>query len=147
MKLSEIDWDRILPKTLSTANPAAGADPAVITVPAKTVYRVMGVFNTITTDGNAADRYPYLLELQDGTNTSGRYAAATPITASLTGVMTSFNGGGAGGAVGDAQVQSVPIPPRGIELPPAGKLQLKYLNIQAGDDATAAVITYKEAPA
>lgn len=147
LKRDSFNWDILGLKQSTTANPAAGADPAAVTVPSGKRYLVLSAINTVTTDANVANRYPYLHIKNDGSASTAMYMAATPITASIAGQIVSFGGGAAGGAIGAGQVIAIPIPSGGVEVPAAGTIRVQYLNIQATDDAAAMTLIYKEAPA
>lgn len=139
-------WEALPMSVGSTADPAAGAQLANITVPAGKRWLVLGLSYQITTDANVADRQPTLVFRADGTNTTS--AVGTPvITASLTAVRVSFGLGGAyGGTAASNGIVFAGMGP-GVELPASGNMQAYIYNIQATDNATIAYYVYKEAPA
>lgn len=145
-RTSCVDWSRIKTITIAgTVNPAAGADPAAVTVPAGKRWLLLGMYFAMVTDANAANRYPYLTVRHDGTNATSYFGASTPQTASLTQNWGFAPGAGQGGAIGAGLVASVGFG-EPIEIGPGGNFQIRFLNIQVGDDCTAVTYAYKEAP-
>jgi hypothetical protein len=106
---------------------------------------VVGGYVQMITDANAADRYPYLQVWKDGSNTMFNFMATTPQTASLTQYWTFGPGSGQSGPIGNNLKSHLGIGD-GIEVPAGGYIQCRFLNIQAGDDATAFVLYYKVMP-
>lgn len=136
-------FDDMIVRTGATADPAAGADPAAVTVTTGERWLLLSCACTMVTSADAANRYPYLVITHDGTNAIDRYMATTPTTASLTQTIT-FGGGATGGAIGDGLMYSIPIPVNGIEINSAGIFQVKFLNIQAADNCGVMRYAYKK---
>ena len=137
-------WNSVPVKVLTTANPAAGADPAAFTAtPAGKVWELQGAVCVITTDGTGANRYPYL-EINIAGVGNYLYAfQATPVTATIAGQICSFlTGVTAGGAIGASLIYVSPV--TSIRLVAGTVVRFRFLNLQGGDDATAAGLYYKE---
>ena len=138
-----VEWDLISPKIQVGANPGAGLDAAVITVPAGKRWLLIAAYFTIVTSVAVADRYPYLTVTQQS-GSAYTISAQTPVTASLTQGFTFVAGAGAGGYVAAGGGLTVPIGMM-TELIAGGTLQMKVANIQAADDSSATYWFYKEA--
>ena len=140
MKSSEFNWDKLRVSLAYTANPAAGAQPAAITVPASQVFQFRGGGYLVTTDANIVNRYPFCGTKDDGTNYHMRAISLLPITASLTAAEAWFVPGAAsGGPVGSGLSQTIGIAP--LEVDAAGVIQFGLASIQVGDDI--GVVYYK----
>jgi len=145
--LCSVMWDELPISYAATADPAAGANPAVMTVPAGKRWLWLAGSCSLTTDATVIDRYPLLVvkQLAAG-NVEERYMSPTPITASLT-VISTFAGGAAAAAIVANGQCNVPIPAGGIEIKAGGTVQVTFLSIQAADNAGAVFYKYKEAEA
>lgn len=131
-------WDGIAVITAATADPAAGSNPAAVGPAANRRWLFLGGAASLVTDATVISRYPLVVELGDGTNTSGRFLENAAHTASLT-VIHSI------GAHGIVSVQGyIPIPRPGIELPGGGTVQVQASNLQAGDNWGPLYYKYKE---
>lgn len=136
-------FGRSVLSTTTTANPAAGAQLASITVPSNKAWRLLGLSYQVTTDANVANRVPALTFRPDGTNTTLGSAPNVPVTASITSLRVVFSVGGAnGGTVATNGLLSAGIPD--IVMPEGGIYVAYFYNIQAADDLTAATYTYQE---
>jgi len=134
-------WDDVPLSTANGANPAAGADPAAITVPAGKRWLLLGVRDQMVTDANVADRFPTLTV----TNGATAFFATVDSNAQTAGLTHQhYFALGAGAAVLSGTTHIINIPIGGIELGPGYVFQVTYANIQAGDDATAITYVYKE---
>ena len=143
MRIKDLGWGDISPKSDATANPAANTDPASVTVTKRTL--LTGLFFTHVSDGNGANRYPYLTVWTDGTNVTHYFFATTPQTANLTQNWSFVPGTGQGGVIGDNLAASVGfgLP---VEIPVGGKFQIRILNKQATDDTSLLRYAFKEWP-
>ena len=144
--LDAFDWDTIPITIAVTANPAAGADPVAFTCPTGKKRRILAVYASVTTDANVANRYPYLAITPAA---GGVYYVVShlAVTASITFQGASVVAGAAsGGSVGNSQTITIPMGDP-TEISAGGSVRLQLLNIQAGDDWSAATLAYKEAPA
>lgn len=145
--MSRATFDMVPPKLASTANPAAGAAPATVTVPAGKRWLLISVINSIVCSGDAANRTARLVISHDGTTTSMVFIHGTVSTATQTSnylfAQGPFDSQGLTGAnygfqkgIGEA-----------IELAAGATIALSYLNMQAADDCGVMTYVYKELPA
>lgn len=141
LRREELDWTPFPKQGSSTANPAAGANPAVVTVPAGKVHLLLKVFIALTTDATATSR-AITLAITDGTNTKAWYRILPPQTASLTNYHTFGPGLVANTTLQTQNVAPIDVP--GIELPAGWTWQVIISNIQGGDDCDAVQYEYKE---
>lgn len=145
--LGMVNWDQVSPTVASTANPAAGADPPDITVPAGKRWLLLGWAASLVTDGNAANRTIVTLVTADGTNELTRVRSTTNQTATQTRYYRwdSFK------TYGESFVTDTYLlgfgRARGLELGPGATVETTTVNIQVGDDWTAVTYVYKELPA
>lgn len=131
--------------TSATANPAAGANPAAVTVAAGKRMLLTRVYTTLTTDANVANRY-VALTITDGSATVGIYRMVAAHTASVGPVSYTFAPGlEATTALATYMQQGIDQP--GIELSAGWTFQVTALSIQAGDDFGVVQYSYKEADA
>ena len=136
-------WDWITIKTAATADPAAGADPAEITVPAGRKWLFLGLSGTLVSDVTAVTRVPQCNIKIDGTNIIIKIVNVTGQTQGYT-VVHNFTSGLAtmGGTLGNGALFSpLPYP---LELPPGAKIGISTLNLQAGDNWGVIRYFYKE---
>ena len=135
-------WGQVAPKTGATANPAAGSNPATLTVPAGKRWKLCAIYNRNVTSADVANRV-FTLTITDGTNTvfvatqanqtaSLNYGYAGSIGLPYLAVTTNGNG-------------QIALPD--IELGAGYTVAVSYTNLQAADDATALIYAYKELPA
>lgn len=140
-------WETVAISTTATANPAAGAQLATVTVPAGKRHLLLSGKTSVVTDANVANRYFILVIKRDGTNTDAIYAQGSAITASLT-RSVSFSNGLPGTYISEATSgMIIGTPDRGIEIPAGGNWQLFCVSIQAADDIAALQYAYKEVDA
>lgn len=135
------NWDEVTASVGSTADPAAGAQPATITVPAKRKWKVLSFTEVMVTDANVADRYAFV---QHG-NLAGAvlqvFYAVVPVTASLT-QRVSFGRAYPGGVVVNNGGRTEAMPE--FEVGATDNIRLNWLNIQAGDNGAVVYYQYKE---
>lgn len=126
-------------KSVTGSAPAAGAD-FVLAVPAFLRWRVVGVFATLVTSAAAANRIPRI-RLDDGAVV---YHQGTPnqVVPASTNANVSGNTATQAAVAGDPAVM-VPFP-SGLILPPAHRILSNTLNIQAGDQWSAATALVEE---
>lgn len=144
MRLQDIEWGKVKPKVGLTANPVAGGSPALVTVPAGKAWLIVSMDTLGNTDGNAADRYPWL-RVDDGVNIVNAYISPTPITASITGIHATFAAGAVAAsyvADGGSVVTGYGTP--GVEMIAAERFRLQLLNMQVGDDFGPLYYKFKE---
>lgn len=140
----EFDWSKVPPLSAATADPAAGADVATITVPAGKIWLFLGCYCTVTNDANAGNRLPNL-KIGDGTGTVKSFMSPTAITQSLSNVAISFAPGAEhAAAIANNGMVVTGIDAEGIEIMAAGTIDMDYYNIKAGDDISAMRYIYKE---
>jgi hypothetical protein len=141
------NWDSIPVKTGATADPAAGANPADVTVPAGKRYLLLAARNQIVCDATVITRYPTLLVLPDGTNEIRRYVGTGSTASQTSNNLFEHGDHGSSGStgVGDCYVKGFSVP--GIEIAAGGIFKLNYTNLQAADNAGVMRYEYKEAPA
>jgi hypothetical protein len=122
-----------VPKVLTQANPAAGAD-LVLTVPGGKVWEVWAVNATLVTSAAAASRMPQLL-VDDGATTALRIAASAFQVATQTTLYTWV--ADFGSAIGVANSSwSLPIPAR-LALGSGYRVRTSTLAIDAADQWSA----------
>lgn len=134
-------FDQIPPETAQTANPAAGADLAVITVPSDEQWLFMGGYLSIVTDANVANRYLTLDDLADGTNVALHLTPASAQTASQTRKYSIGPHCVPGTLVNDTYMMAIPV--RGLYLAPGAVIDINLTNIQAADDISAFTYVFK----
>ena len=125
----------------ATADPAAGADAAAVTVPAGRKWLLLTTYYIVVTDANVANRY-WRLTVDDGTNDTFVYLAPTAITASITrNISTGHLVDDYSGAL---QYWKISLPT--FELPATWNFQIELVSIQATDNIAAVRYTYKDVP-
>lgn len=143
-RVPDVDWDKITVTTAATADPAAGADLADITVPANKVWKYIGGYCSLVNDANVANRYMTVSFRPDGTNPTGVLMNTGAMVASGTYYITEA-ALAANLSVGGREI--IALGGNGIILPAGAKIVHAVLNLQAGDDISAFRYRYKEAPA
>ena len=141
----DVVWDKLPVLTAVTADPAAGSDPAAVTVAAGKRIILLGCYVSMTADANAANRYIQLVVARDGTNIDTAFQTVPAHTANLTRAHSFSPGSSPNTALRLVNVGS--LPEGGLEIPAGGTFQITVDGIQAGDDLTAVYYAYKEAPA
>lgn len=139
------NWDSIPSKNVATTNPAANTTISY-TVPAGKRWLVLGAMAVFTTDGTAANRFPYIQFKPDGTNATARYMTTTAHTASIALTYSFASGANAAVAMATGLAATVPMGDN-IDLPAGAVIEIFHVNGVAADDWGAAQIWYKEAPA
>ncbi len=134
-------WDDIPIIAASTENPAANTQYASITVPAGKRWLLYGVYSTITTDANVANRTLQVYIKADGTNISVVSPTSAAVTASTTAAVRSFSIN----SPLTATTYSNHLP--AIELPAGAVIDIYWNSLQATDDIAAGRYLYKEATA
>ena len=135
-----VNWDQITIKSGATADPAAGAQLASITVPAGKRWKFVSLEATLVTDATVATRYFLVTYYMDGTNITYQTLAGVNITASLTRVQSYVTGSFVTTA-GTEYGQHLPD----IELPAGATITMVAIALVAGDNISAATYYYKEA--
>lgn len=127
-------------KTVTTANPAAGAQISQ-TVPAGVIWKIKGIRARLTTDATVANRYAkYFLTLPDGGIITA--ISATPHTASLPVDYMAADYGTHGVTVGFGEYM-IGLP-SDIYLPAGSTITTVVNGMVAGDDWGAALIWVEE---
>ena len=138
-----VNWGRLQVDNDATADPAAGSDPATVTVPTGKKWRLLSVYGSMTTDANVIDRY-IRLKITNGANIVSIFGNGEAHQASLQRPFT-FAPGLPNALVATTTIGHLcAIPEGGIELPGGYTFQVQFDNIQAGDDCTAVRYQYKE---
>lgn len=136
-------------QTGATADPAAAAAPATVTVPTGKRWLLLGIWYTGVMDANAANRRLTVTIQTDSTNADFLAINPANLTASQT-VYVSFRPG-AGDTyytVGSNHYQQCSLGnSKGIELPAGADIVSAILSVQVGDDLGPMRYIYKEAPA
>jgi len=145
MSSTEFSWDALPVKVGVTADPAAGANPAAVTVTATKKWLLTSVYiASMVTDANVASRVASLV-ITDGTNTQAQFMYNSNQAASLT---RQYNWAmGIGAAYLANTVINITLPGGGLELPAGWTFQVTFINIQAADDCGVVRYSYKEASA
>lgn len=138
------NWDSIKTQSTTGANPAAGADPATLTVPAGKKRLYVGFSATLVTAAFAGNRFPRLEIKVDGTNISGIYTANVAHTISVTATYTWCPGVPNSTTLGGYMMSGIAVP--GIEVPAGGTVAIVTSAINGADDWSALTYSYKEAP-
>lgn len=146
MSMEEFSWDGIRAREGLTEDPAAGAQLAVITVPANKKWLFMNAHSTIICSAAVATRACYIImrATNGGLRTFTMYGNNS-ITATLV-RGTSFCPGTGVSAVIDIY-ETVGIGQNGLEVPANGTIQVGYNLLQAADNIAVMSYLYKEAPA
>ena len=138
-------WDGIPLVVGVTANPAAGASPATVTVPSGKRWLYLGGVVSLVADATVASRYVYNVVYPNGTTQylKGRSAA---VTASQTRVCHFVPGVTNSSVIGNDEMVAIGgfLP---TELPAGATITVESVNLQVGDDYGAFTYFYKEAPA
>lgn len=134
-------YDGVKPSVTSTADPAAGADPAAVTVPTGKVWRVLAMRCQTVTSADVANRYPVFYITCDGTIEVYRAGTTTAITASLTTDIAC--GQEYVGRIGNRLTVGF----RPLELPAGATINFALAGIQAADNSTALTVMYQEVDA
>jgi len=134
-------WDSVPVTAAATADPAAGANPAAVTVPAGKKWKLFTARCQLVADATVVNRNA-LVTVTDGTTTVAAFRAAFNQTASTTVEYTFCDAYPTTTLLATAVVSYSPL-----ELPAGYTFQVTFLNLQAGDNATAASYTYKEVDA
>ncbi len=116
-------------KSIAGTNPAAGSEISE-TVPANAVWMVGGIYASLVTDANAANRRVHVL-VDDGATTFYRSVSASVQAESLTHYY-SIGPHGITAAVADT-VHWIPLPP-GMVLSAGSRIQTSTALIEAGDN-------------
>ena len=136
------DWDAIAIKAGTTADPAAGAQLATITVPANRRWQFWGIELVLVADAGGADRsFVGQLLIAGGSYTTYQTNAGVAIAATQT-KLQSFIAGSLLTTAGTQYGMHIPL----IELPAGAKITIYCSNLAAGDNISAATYWYKEAP-
>ncbi len=147
MKMSEaFNWDAIPVKSGATADPAAGANPVALTIPAGKKWLFLGGRNTIVCSADAANRQPILDVRVDGTNQTWYIRSGDVFIATDSGQVEILCGQQSREVL-DRVAHVIGIPAMGLELPAGATIQMTYVNIQAADNCGVFYYAYKEAPA
>lgn len=133
------DWKSVPVTVAATANPAAGSNPATVTVPAGKRWLLMSIYNQLVTSADVANRRA-LLTVTDGTNTINRPRAGADQTASNT-IDYSF---APQLYTTTTLAVNMMVGMQEFDLTAGSTIALSYINIQAADDAGAMVYAYKE---
>lgn len=137
-----VDWDAVGMIRATTADPAAGAQLAVVTVPAGKRMKIYSAEATVVCDATVANRYFTLYVRMNGTDNTYITNAGLTITASQTKIQ-SFKSGSLITTAGTQYGMHFPE----MELPAGATLFMFLSNIQAADDIGAMTYTYKVLPA
>lgn len=137
-----IDWDLIEPQTATSADPAAGAQMAVVTVPSGVRWRIESVKATLVCDANVADR-TICVEITDGTTVKEIITFPAYGAANGTYVVTFARMGNDNGVIKGYVSSRLPD----LDLPAGWTIRMWVSGLQAGDNLTATEYTYKEGPA
>jgi len=138
----DMSWEKVPVSNAATADPAAAANPAEVTVPTGKTWLILHMSVTAVTDANAANRYATVAVKDDGTNISRTYVDPAPHVASTTASHEFIPGGSAQTTLRGVNVGSLPA--MGLELPAGAKFQLVFTSIQAADDLGPLYYAYKE---
>ena len=139
-----VGWDLMPVISGATADPAAGASPAAVTVPAGKRWLLIGGACVYDVSADAATRLPAVVIKSDGTNTTGQYVAGAVVANEDSTI--SFGAGVASADLSSAGTVSITIPV-GLEIAAGGTFQLVIAAIHANDNAGPLYYYYKEAPA
>jgi hypothetical protein len=140
IEAGKFNWDAIPVKTGVTADPAAGAQIASVTVPAGKRYLLISMQATCVADATVQTRTPNTSIYMDGTVIAFTSANGLGVTASQTKVQ-SFMANGINVSTTQYGLY-IPL----LELPAGAKFEISYYLLQAGDNLTAMTYFYKEAP-
>lgn len=132
------DWDSITVATVSTADPAAGANIAPIIVPAGEEWRLECIQCTITADATVANRIPYLYIEYDGVLLTYETLGGKTVPASTT-TAQSFLAESGVTTVGTQYAMHFPLK----DWPAGARFRIYYSGLVAGDNITAAKYFYK----
>jgi len=136
------NWDSIPVKTGSTADPAAGAQLAAITVAAGKRMILYSMEATIVADATVATRIFFAYIRINGADTTYASLGGLNITASQT-KLQSFMANSLVITAGTQYGMHIPL----MELPAGATILMYAVALQAGDNIGAMTYTYKEAPA
>ncbi len=116
-------------ETVASSDPAANTEIS-LTVPARTIYHILGARVSLVTDANVANR-TVALTIDDGTTVVNRYTSPSTQAASLTYGYT-FTAGGVNATVLNNEV----VVGMGTQLltPATYRIQTVTLNRQATDN-------------
>ena len=138
-------WGELPVSAGVTADPAAGAQIADITVPTGKRWLFLGAYCTIVCDANAANRVPHCDVLTDGTNVDRVHYGTGTTTASNTGKWMFTMGNSVTISSGYHMVIGLPV--GGIEVPAGAIIRIVADSIQVGDNLSVLRYAYKEASA
>lgn len=139
--MRSFNWDMFKTRGAVTADPAAGADPATITVPANKVWKIKTITGTLVADANVATRI-VMVTITDGTNTVYEVNLTGTQTASQT-VIHNWGELAPATTTGSYRLGTLP----NLRLEAGWTISITTTNIQVGDDWTALGYSYQEADA
>jgi len=140
------DWGAIPVSTGATADPAAGANPATITVPAGKRWQFIAWRAILVNDATVANRYLTATVTPDGTNYTRRFFSVQAQPASTTHIYVLHPG--TPGEVYDAgnTWHTIGMGLSLLELSAGATITFATTGIVAGDNWGIAYYEYKEAP-
>jgi hypothetical protein len=138
---SAFNWDSIPVKTGVTADPAAGAQLAAVTVPASKRWRVTAMQCTLVAAAVVITRTPQLHIRMTGAAPDTFLATGHGVTTGET-VEQSFCAGSLVTAADSAAGVHFPV----MELGAGAVFLIDYFNLQGADNISAMTYFYKEAP-
>ena len=144
------DWGQAPLIQGATADPAAGAEIATITVPVGKKWKLYSIHATLVSDATVANRYPYINIAPDGTNILLIARSSVAQTASLT-IPWMWAPNNAFGTTTPAAISGYGMNiglgiQDGLELPAGAIITFLTTGIVAGDNWGVCRYRYKELP-
>ncbi len=134
-------WDDIPVTVAVTADPAAGANLAAITVPAKKRWLFLGSMHSVVTDATVVTRQPFVRFARNGTNTDQEIVSPNGITASLTAYVTFGDAASATATVTARYITSELAP---VDCPAGTTISHLMGGLVAGDNIGVCYYAYKQ---
>lgn len=136
-----VDWTGVPLSFGATADPAAGANPATITVPAGKRWLLVQAYVLVVCSGDVANR-TLLMRVTDSTNTYRLYRVIPFLTAGTTSAHTFGPGLSPNTTLGTYNQATLDVP--GVEIPAGHVVGVEIIGIQAADNAGPVYYAYKE---
>lgn len=148
VNMKHFNWDLIRSKQGETADPAAGANPPAITIPANKTWLFLGGTLSCVNAAAAGTRYLEMAIIRGGFGTDVRVIDGVGgIISESFSVSFVCGATNSSGGASPTKANVVGISAKGIEIPANERINLFLRNMNAEDNMSKFVYSYKEIPA